>query len=74
MVCSGEHRRALLGCRAKKRIMEAAPAHIRESQRPAMFHRVAPPGIMGLLKQALAAQKGGFRAALCGALRALLTP
>jgi hypothetical protein len=39
-----------------------------------MFHRVASPGIMGLLKQALAAQKGGFRAALCGALHTPLVP
>lgn len=55
-------------------MVEAAPARIRESQRPAMFHRVDPPGIMGLLNQALAAQKGRSRAVLCGAMRSLFAP
>ena len=56
-----------LGCRGKARITEAVPATICASQRPAMFHRVPAPGIMMLLKAALAAQKGRFRAVLCGA-------
>ena len=63
-----EELHALFGaCRGKTRITEAVPAKICESQRPAMFHRVAAPGIMMLLKCALATQKCRFHAVLCGA-------
>ena len=52
--------------RARPRVIEAKAAAIIAAQRPATFHRTNP-GLITLMKQALLAQRGDFRAVLSGA-------